>query len=105
MVLDMRLIDADELRNDLLRKSFYPAMVAASIEKAPVVNPYEWISVKDNPPEKFEYVLCFFPDKKYGSKIEADYAETDHGHFANQFKWGEPSHWMPLPTLPTEKDV
>ena len=62
----------------------------------------EWISVQKQPPEKFKHVLCFFPGKDYGSKMEADYAETDDGHFASQFKWGAPSHWMPLPAEPEQ---
>ena len=64
----------------------------------------EWINVKKRLPEKFTSVLCFFPEKGYGSPIEVDYMETDDGHFANKFRWGAPSHWMPLPALPSEKE-
>ena len=60
----------------------------------------EWISVKDRLPEQFVNVLCYFPEKDYGSKAEIDYAETTDGHFASSFKWGHPTHWMPLPQPP-----
>jgi len=64
----------------------------------------EWISITDRLPEKFTDVLCLYPSKNYGSLIEVDYMESDRGYFANQFKYGAPTHWMPLPAPPTEKE-
>lgn len=60
----------------------------------------EWVSVEDRLPKKFTNILCFFPNKDYGSQIEIDYMETDRGYFAREFKWGAPTHWMPLPQPP-----
>lgn len=65
----------------------------------------EWISVKDWLPEKGTYALCFYPNKDYGNKIVVDYTETNDGHFAEQFQFGEPSHWMPLPEAPNSKNT
>jgi hypothetical protein len=64
----------------------------------------KWISVNDELPEKFTNVLCLYPSKNYGSNIAVDYMESDRGYFAEQFRYGEPTHWMPLPTPPTEKE-
>lgn len=63
-----------------------------------------WISVKDRLPESFTDVLCFFPENVYGSKIKVDYMESKKGCFAGKLVWGNPTHWMPLPTPPTEKE-
>ena len=67
-------------------------------------NQNKWISVEDRLPEKFKDVLCLYPSKNYGSNIVVDYMESDRGYFAEQFRYGEPTHWMPLPELPTEKE-
>lgn len=67
----------------------------------PTVNPYEWISVEDRLPEKFADVLCLYRSRDYGSNtIVVDYMETDDGYFSEQFKYGVPTHWMPLPEPP-----
>ena len=63
-----------------------------------------WIKVEDKMPKKFENVLCLFPEKDYGSKIEVSYNEGNE-YFADQFKWGKVTHWQPLPELPTEMFV
>ena len=60
----------------------------------------EWISTNDRLPEQFVDVLCYFPEKDCGSKAEIDYAETTDGHFVSSFKWGHPTHWIPLPQPP-----
>lgn len=57
----------------------------------------EWISVDERLPKKWQKCLCYYPEKDYGSKVVVDYAETDDGGFAEQFQFGKPSHWMPLP--------
>lgn len=97
----MRLIDADALP-----VSFDGHTVSVwkkDLDAAPTINPYEWVSIKDKSPEKFKHVLCFYPEKDYGSPVVVDYAETNDGYFASQFKYGMPTHWMPLPVLPTKK--
>ena len=63
----------------------------------------EWISVEDMIPKKWQKCLCYYPEKDYGSKVVVDYAETDNGGFAEQFQFGKPSHWMPLPEAPKMK--
>lgn len=63
----------------------------------------EWISVDESLPEKWQKCLCYYPEKDYGSKVVVDYAETDKGGFAEQFQFGNPSHWMPLPEAPKMK--
>ena len=66
----------------------------------------KWISVKDRLPERFENVLCYFPEKDYGSAVMVDYNESTREEitvFASQFKWGKVTHWMPLPEPPVEE--
>ena len=63
----------------------------------------EWTSVDERLPEKWQKCLCYYPEKDYGSKVVVDYAETDKGGFAEQFQFGKPSHWMPLPEAPKMK--
>jgi hypothetical protein len=106
----MRLIDADLFDNELVeraKKLFGEKFktyeeIRAMLEAQPTVNPYEWISVEDRLPEKFVDVLCFYPSKNYGGNIEIDYMESDRGYFASQFKYGIPTHWMPLPKPPKD---
>ena len=74
---------------------------APTVDVAPKL---EWISIKDRLPEKFTDVLCLYPSKNHGSNIVIDYMESDRGYFAEQFKYGEPTHWMSLPIPPTEKE-
>lgn len=59
-----------------------------------------WISVEERVPKLREKCLCYYPQKDYGSKVVVDYAETDRGYFGEQYKFGAPSHWMPLPEPP-----
>ena len=63
----------------------------------------EWISVDERLPDKWKKVLCFYPEKDYGSNAVIDYMETDDGHFAEQHQYGKPTHWMPLPEPPKMK--
>ena len=60
----------------------------------------EWISVNEMAPKKWQKCLCYYPEKDYGSKVVVDYAETDNGGFAEQFQFGKPFHWMPIPEAP-----
>ena len=103
----MRLIDAEQLkqlREDVISGKVDIQTEGDLIDACPTVNPYEWIRVEDRLPEKFTHVLCLYPSKNYGSNIVVDYMESDRGYFAYQFKYGEPTHWMPLPAPPTEKE-
>ena len=104
----MRLIDADKA--DVERIScFYGsecriADVQEWLDEQPTVDQHEWISIDDRLPEKFTHVLCLYPSKNYGSNIVVDYMESDRGYFAEQFKYGSPTHWMPLPEPPNKKE-
>jgi hypothetical protein len=98
----MRLIDADAL--PISFDGHTVSVWKKDLDAAPTINPYKWISVEDKLPEKFVDVLCFYPSKNYGGNVEIDYMESDRGYFASQFKYGTPTHWMPLPTPPTEKE-
>lgn len=98
----MRPIDADKFKQDLLDKSFYPAIVARAIDNAPTVNPYEWISIEDRLPENDEPVLV------YKARCNDAYANMETAYF-DYGRWmgvvGENvTHWMPLPAPPTEKE-
>lgn len=62
----------------------------------------KWISVKDELPDKFQDVLCFFPNKDFGSKIEISYFESISGVCADTHRYKAPTHWQPLPAKPTE---
>lgn len=60
----------------------------------------KWIPVTERLPEERVNVLCFFPQKDYGSNAEIDYREYHSDGFAMEFKFGKPTHWMPLPEPP-----
>lgn len=65
----------------------------------------QWIPVSERLPERFENVLCYFPEKDYGSPVMVDYNESTREEiavFARQYKWGKVTHWMPLPEYPKE---
>ena len=104
----MRLIDADKLYLWTVLRPYCSSDVCCEvtdiINNAPTVNPYKWISIKDRLPEKFTDVLCLYPSKNHGSNVVVDYMESDRGCFAEQFRYGEPTHWMPLPPPPAEKE-
>lgn len=106
----MRTIDADELKQDLLNKSFYPAIVAAAIKRAPTVNPYEWISIEDDKPKKNNYYLCWRMTSRCGDKetwqIDKLYWEDNLWLMHhNTFKVVDyVTYWTYLPTPPTEKE-
>ena len=59
---------------------------------------HEWISIEDGLPELFIDVLVL-----RNGKIEIDYNEDD-GWFCYDFDGKRATHWMPLPSPPTEKE-
>ena len=123
----MRLIDSDKLHEDIrsgpgtdLQKFFAACCVAA----APTVNPYEWISVKDRLPDlepslikygsmgykqKSIRVLCTCKQKSGKVMVKEGYCEVWVDNPTNPY-WRVPgsidsvTHWMLLPSPPTEKE-
>jgi hypothetical protein len=89
------------------------------IEKAPTVNPYEWIGVEDRLPEIDPYgkgryggtrsvrVLCVCKQRDGRTFVKEGYYEPCGD---GSVYWRIPgsidsvTHWMPLPTPPTEKE-
>lgn len=106
----MRLIDADLFDKELNEYSdahwegeFYACEdIRSMLEDAPTINPYEWISVKDRLPENDVPVLVY-KDKYNDAYANMETAYFDCGRWMGVI--GEHvTHWMPLPTPPTEKE-
>lgn len=65
----------------------------------------QWHKTADILPEINQNVLCYFPEKDYGSKIMVAYKEIGGGAsnwFSESSRWGPVTHWMPLPEPPEE---
>lgn len=62
----------------------------------------EWISVKDRLPEKMQNVLIA---NKRGVRYDIDKGWYDGAGWArcNKGRYGNVTHWMPLPELPEEE--
>lgn len=61
---------------------------------------YQWVSVDDRLPEVKQSVLCFAENEKGSTWIQLYIYYPDTGfQWLNDF---EPTHWMPLPSPPTE---
>jgi hypothetical protein len=100
-MLEQRLVFQET--HGFYRDAGYTSRFIESIADIPhidVAPKSEWISVEERLPKKRQKCLCYYPEKDYGSKVVVDYAETDNGGFAEQFRFGKPSHWMPLPEAP-----
>ena len=68
----------------------------------------EWISVKDRLPEYNTKCLVYIPESFYYPKIiVAYYSSTKNiwiGAEGSIYYNHRPTHWMPLPSPPTEKE-
>ena len=70
-----RLIDANALWKEfdmagLFDEDCNPRHIAQqTVEEAPTVNPYQWISVKDRLPNRYERVLCYFAYEPYSPNV------------------------------------
>lgn len=94
----MRLIDADALPISFDGHTI--SVWKKDLDAAPTINPYEWISVEDRLPT-WEYgkVLIYTP---YGISIAQ---RTTSNRWKGDCAIPKLiTHWMPLPTPPTEKE-
>ena len=100
----MRPIDADALKQDLLKKGFYPAIVKCALEAAPTIEQPTWISVEDRLPiENGKYLVI----REYSAwerslrDISIEFYSTEfEGWFFDGTKLLGVTHWMPLPEPP-----
>jgi hypothetical protein len=116
----MRLIDADTL--PISFDGHTVSVWKKDLDAAPTVNPYEWISVEDRLPEvlvtekgwgnhrvqKSIRVLCACKQKSGKVLVKEGYYElwdyTDKPYWRIPGNIDSVTHWMPLPTPPTEKE-
>jgi hypothetical protein len=107
----MRLIDADKLNLWTALRPYCSSDVCCEItniiDNAPTINPYEWISVEDRLPEElFTAVLIYCPDNDniYCAYLNArnEWHIFDQG--SGLWVLERVTHWMPLPSSPTEKE-
>ena len=106
----MRLINAEELMKcyentpdcNIDDCSVPIPVVRQNIIDMPTVSPYEWISVEDGLPEDGVPVLVYkYKYSEVYGNMETAY--INNGHWRGSI--GEAiTHWMPLPTPPTEKE-
>lgn len=94
----MRLIDADALPIKFDGHTF--SVWKNDLDAAPTVNPYEWISVEDRLPDEDIRVLVYLDTDRSYTKLD-----TDRRFEGKWVRWStDVTHWMPLPSPPTEKE-
>lgn len=95
---------------DFLNSSVHPASVVTPIVSNPTINPYEWISVKNEqrqPPVREEIIVAICDDSG-----DSPFRYTTSGWLtAHNGVWivdndvcPYVTHWMPLPSPPAEKE-
>ena len=107
----MRLIYAEQLkqlRDDVISGKADIRTEGDLIDACPTVNPYEWISVKDRLPEEHMDVLIYHG--RFIGDMMSVYTyignnewRDEHGYRSSTRDEGI-THWMHLPTPPTEKE-
>ncbi len=79
-------------------------VIRQNILDMPTVNPYEWISVEDRLPKQKVNCIVYYKhaycDDEYWA-IGVSFYDGNEFHIGLAYKV---THWMPLPTPPTEKD-
>ena len=100
----MKIIDADELKKELLRLGFYPAIVAGAIER--LERKSGWIPCSERLPEDDEKVLVTDEDGMvYPEILWYGYADSDDEKMCFH-RWDDELYnlyivkavaWMPLP--------
>lgn len=68
-----------------------------------IMKEQDWISVKDRLPERADDYLVYFDD---GFITTTSYTADENGEMDWEL-WagsGEPTHWMPLPEPPKERE-
>lgn len=110
----MRMIDADELKNQIrhMPRTINPDLVQYSLVKAIIENmptltpPNEWVSVEERLPNDKQIVL--FRQKNgfiYCAEYFAGNSLCSPSWFIDCDCWEakEVTHWMPLPTPPDRR--
>lgn len=73
----MRLIDAEDLKKELLSRDFFPALVKHAIEKSPTIDAVEVVRCRDC---EYYCVECMYPGTGWCEYLER--GEYDN-HFCN----------------------
>ena len=97
----MRLIDADALPISFDGHTI--SVWKKDLDAAPTINPYEWISVKDRLPSEDDCVYLtygYWTDDCSHSVYICLYSCDQWLSFSDFVV----THWMPIPTPPTEKE-
>lgn len=110
----MRPIDADELIElyantpecNIDNCHVCIPVIRQNILDMPTVNPYEWISVDDMLPEDFKTVLALCKDGGMfvGRRTSWRRWEIWTAMKSTRIVSRTVTHWMPLPSPPTEKE-
>lgn len=103
----MRLIDADTL--PISFDGHTVSVWKKDLDAAPTVNPYEWISVEDRLPEPNKNVLVYAFYHGRWQIVKGWYSILfKKFHICNSDYQGSMdvpvTHWIPLPSPPTEKE-
>lgn len=102
----MRLIDADAL--PISFDGHTVSVWKKDLDAAPTINTYEWISVEDRLPEESGRYLCYYRGSNLICPYSAIYKMFNACDDADE-EWNKQyammiTHWMPLPSPPTEKE-
>ena len=96
----MQPIDADALKQDLLKGGFYPypAVVKCALEAAPTIEQPQWISCAERLPteeDSNEYDCVLAVKENYGKRlVDSWHYKTVCAHMKDF------SYWMPFSFLP-----
>ena len=106
-MMHARVQEAIDMAEKMLQNSIEAAEYKGKTmgEWAQSIKKLQWNKTSEILPEVNKNVLCYFPQKAYGSKVMVAYKEIGGGAsnwFSESFRWGPVTHWMPLPEPPEE---